>query len=86
MKELHAVVVPLPQPTQQIPALSGGDLLEGKMQEWMLSCGEDLFDLADFADVAGSDRAEAKKREEQLKEQFQSLAQTMYSDVKQKAE
>eukprot|EP00959_Pyramimonas_sp_CCMP1952_P212150 4439529-Pyramimonas_sp.AAC.1 len=73
VKELHAVVVPPVDATQAQPTLSLEAMLEGK-QEWTLSCGEDLFGLAEFVDVEETDKVEARKREVQLKEQFQSLA------------
>eukprot|EP00959_Pyramimonas_sp_CCMP1952_P088197 1845256-Pyramimonas_sp.AAC.1 len=78
-----APVVADPPP---VPQLSLAALLEGKQGEWELSCGDDLFGLADYVDVEDGDKQEAKRREQELKAKFTELARTMFGELKQKAE
>ncbi|CAK0862050.1 unnamed protein product [Prorocentrum cordatum] len=77
--ELHQVAKP------QKTVFNLADIVAGDLSKWELTCGEDLFGLAEFVDVSGEDRQQAKKREQELKERFRETATALLGELKTKA-
>ncbi|CAK0788202.1 unnamed protein product, partial [Prorocentrum cordatum] len=79
--ELHEVVRP-----HSTAVLNLADSISGDPSKLELTCGEDLFGLAEFVDVTGDGKRQAKARETELEAWFQETAMALFGELKAKAE